>query len=85
MSGIKVSDLKAHLSEHLRSVRAGQSLVVLDRHTPIARIIPYEDEPVPLAVSPATVNLQDIPAPAPSGVTWADLRAALAAEKAEGV
>jgi antitoxin (DNA-binding transcriptional repressor) of toxin-antitoxin stability system len=42
MKKVGVADLKAHLSEHLRSVRLGRSLVVMDRQTPIARIEPYE-------------------------------------------
>jgi prevent-host-death family protein len=46
MKGIGVADLKAHLSEHLRAVRRGRSLIVLDRETPIARIVPYVAESV---------------------------------------
>jgi antitoxin (DNA-binding transcriptional repressor) of toxin-antitoxin stability system len=42
MKKVGVADLKARLSEHLRSVRAGRTLVVMDRETPIARIEPYE-------------------------------------------
>ena len=40
MSDVRIADLKARLSEHLRSVRAGGTLTVLDRDTPVARIIP---------------------------------------------
>jgi antitoxin (DNA-binding transcriptional repressor) of toxin-antitoxin stability system len=42
MKRVGVADLKARLSEHLRAVRGGRSLVVMDRETPIARIEPYE-------------------------------------------
>ena len=41
MSHVRIADLKARLSEHLRSVRNGGTLTVLDRDTPIARIVPY--------------------------------------------
>jgi antitoxin (DNA-binding transcriptional repressor) of toxin-antitoxin stability system len=41
MSHVRIADLKARLSEHLRSVRNGATLTVLDRETPIARIVPY--------------------------------------------
>ena len=41
MSDVGIAELKAHLSEHLRSVRNGGTLTVLDRDTPIARIVPY--------------------------------------------
>jgi prevent-host-death family protein len=40
MSDVRIADLKARLSEHLRSVRNGGTVTVLDRDTPIARIIP---------------------------------------------
>ena len=41
MSDVRIADLKAHLSEHLRSVRNGGTVTVLDRNTPVARIIPF--------------------------------------------
>lgn len=44
--GIGVADLKAHLSEHLRAVRRGRTITVLDRDTPIARIVPYVAEAI---------------------------------------
>ncbi len=42
MRDVRIAELKARLSEHLRSVRNGSTLTVLDRDTPIARIVPYE-------------------------------------------
>jgi len=44
MKTIGIADLKAHLSQHLRAVRRGETLTVVDRETPIARILPYEPE-----------------------------------------
>jgi prevent-host-death family protein len=41
MSDVRIADLKARLSEHLRSVRNGGTVTVLDRDTPVARIIPF--------------------------------------------
>jgi prevent-host-death family protein len=43
MKRAKVSDLKARLSGYLASVRAGDTVVVCDRNTPIARIVPYDE------------------------------------------
>ncbi len=40
MKNVRIADLKAHLSEHLRSVRRGETLTILDRDTPIARLVP---------------------------------------------
>jgi prevent-host-death family protein len=41
MPSVKIAELKARLSEYLRIVRGGDVLTVLDRETPIARIVPY--------------------------------------------
>jgi prevent-host-death family protein len=41
MSDVRIADLKSRLSEHLRSVKNGGTVIVLDRETPIARIVPY--------------------------------------------
>lgn len=43
MKRAKVSTLKAHLSEYLAEVRGGETVVVCDRNTPIARLLPYEE------------------------------------------
>jgi prevent-host-death family protein len=40
MSDVRIAELKARLSEHLRSVRNGGTVTVLDRDTPVARIVP---------------------------------------------
>jgi len=42
MKEVRIADLKARLSEHLRYVRRGHVLTVLDRNTPIARLVPVE-------------------------------------------
>jgi prevent-host-death family protein len=46
MSKVGIADLKARLSEHLRAVRNGRTLTVLDRDTPVARIVPYAAQPL---------------------------------------
>lgn len=42
MKAVKIADLKSHLSRHLRDVRAGHPLTVLDRNTPVARLLPID-------------------------------------------
>jgi prevent-host-death family protein len=42
MSAVRVEDLGGYLTEYLRSVRDGETVVVVDRKTPIARIVPFE-------------------------------------------
>lgn len=41
---VRIAELKARLSEHLLKVRNGRHLTILDRNTPIARILPYAPE-----------------------------------------
>jgi prevent-host-death family protein len=50
MSSVRIAELKSHLSEHLRTVRRGRSITVLDRDTPIARLVPYAPEAGTLTV-----------------------------------
>ena len=40
MTTASVSDLKANLSRYLREVRRGGEVQVLDRGTPVARLVP---------------------------------------------
>ena len=40
MKQVRIAELKARLSEHLRAVRGGDSVTVLDRDTPVAQIVP---------------------------------------------
>lgn len=50
MKEVGIAELKARLSEYLRRVRAGDGLIVLDRSTPIARIVPWAQPATPLRV-----------------------------------
>ena len=38
----KVGKLRANLGKYLKAVRQGKDVVIQDRDTPIARIVPYE-------------------------------------------
>ncbi len=72
MTEVKIAELKARLSEYLRRVRRGHTLTVLDRDTPVARLVPYvEQEPLrvrePLG---RYATLQDVPLPPPLGVDF---------------
>jgi prevent-host-death family protein len=63
MTNVRIADLKAHLSEHLRKVRRGRTLTVLDRDTPVAKIVPYDAE-APLEIRRATRKPGDLRLPA---------------------
>ena len=41
MNLVKIADLKNNLSRHLARVRRGVEITVVDRDTPVARIVPF--------------------------------------------
>ncbi len=61
MSDVRIADLKARLSEHLRSVRNGGTITVLDRDTPVARIVPFVAQP--LEIRKARRRVRDLKLP----------------------
>ena len=67
MTSVHIAELQAKLSDYLRTVSQGHSLTVLDRDTPIARIVPYEIEAHGLVIRRATsqVPFDQIPLPEP--------------------
>lgn len=64
MKRVGIADLKAHLSQHLRRVRGGRAITVVDRDTPVARIVPYDGE-TPLEVRRATRKPGELRLPPP--------------------
>jgi prevent-host-death family protein len=62
MKSVNLADLKNHLNAYLSEVRAGQELLVRDRQTPIARILPVahgagEDEDLQRLAAQGKVRL----------------------------
>lgn len=46
MKKAKIAELKSHLSAYLADVKRGDMVVVCERQTPIARLVPFtEDDP----------------------------------------
>jgi antitoxin (DNA-binding transcriptional repressor) of toxin-antitoxin stability system len=47
MRTVKIGELKAKLSAHIQYVKNGEEVLILDRNTPVARLVavgPVEDE-----------------------------------------
>ena len=51
MKETNVSGLKARLSEYLAAVRNGETVVVHDRRTPIARLVPVGENAEELSIT----------------------------------
>jgi prevent-host-death family protein len=78
MKSVKIAELKAKLSEHLRDVRRGRSVTVVDRETPIAKLIPYTSEAEGLTIRKPlrrrrSLQLVPLPAPLKLGIDVVDL------------
>jgi prevent-host-death family protein len=56
MSEVKIAELKARLSSYLADVKRGQTVIVYDRQTPIARLVPYESEPDDVVIIEASAR-----------------------------
>jgi prevent-host-death family protein len=68
MTRVGVAELKARLSEYLRRVRRGHAVLVVDRETPVARLVPYVDDAQALVVRrplPGAPSLQAVRLPPP--------------------
>ncbi len=66
MRSIGIADLKARLSEHLRYVRRGHDVTILDRDTPVARLIPWHKAAALTIRKPlGRQSFRDVPLPPP--------------------
>lgn len=53
MTRVKIARLKSQLSRYLRRVQKGEEVIVTDRDTPIARMVPFESKSEKLIIIPA--------------------------------
>ncbi len=60
MTRVSISELKSHLSEHLRSAEAGETIHVMDRARPIAKVVPMDHESEGLDVVPAACSFASV-------------------------
>jgi prevent-host-death family protein len=86
MNDVRIADLKARLSEYLRKVKRGHAVTVLDRETPIARLVPYEADAASLPVRrplPGAPKLQKVALPPPLHIRG-DIVALLLEDREDG-
>ena len=56
MKQATISELKAKLSAYLSEVRKGETVVVCDRKTPVARLIPYTQDTEELGIEEPVIT-----------------------------
>lgn len=64
-NSVHLADFKARLSQYIRTVRRGVSLTLLDRQTPVAKVVPLAEGGGRMTVRPATLNPVDLELPPP--------------------
>jgi prevent-host-death family protein len=65
MKPVGIAELKAHLSRYVHAVRKGETVTVLDRKEPVARIVPIVAGRRALQTQRATRLLRDVALPPP--------------------
>ena len=86
MKAVKIADLKSNLSRHLRDVRGGRTLTVLDRETPIARLVPIDSGDDVVVTLPAgdAPAIGDLKLPPPVRVSVDAVKVLLADRRRRG-
>ena len=78
MKKVRIAELKAKLSEHLRAVRRGDSVTVMVRDTPVAVITPFDRGPGALSIRSPSADAPEpgqieLPPPLPLQADIVDL------------
>jgi prevent-host-death family protein len=60
MTRAKVSELKARLSAYLAEVKGGGRVVVYDRNTPIAELVPFQEDTDDLVIIEPSVPVAEL-------------------------
>jgi prevent-host-death family protein len=82
MTRVGVAELKAKLSSYLRRAQQGETIVVLDRDAPVAKLTRYAAPKLePLRFTPAKKPFLSAPLPPP--LPRMDVEGALAEERRE--
>ncbi len=55
-----IYELKSHLSENLRLAEAGETICVMDRARPIARVVPMDTDAETVEIVPASATFRSV-------------------------
>lgn len=83
---VRITQFKNALGRYLRSAQKGNEIVIKDRETPIARLVPYRTERQRLVTRPPIGSLKDLdrlPRYRPKGLKAGDVDEALREERRE--
>jgi prevent-host-death family protein len=59
-SNIGIAELKAHLSEYVRAAQKGGEIIIKDRQTPVAKLVPIEQPQMIGEIRRATRSVAEV-------------------------
>jgi prevent-host-death family protein len=84
-SEVRIAQFKSKLSQYLRAAQRGNEIIIKDRETPVARLLPYEPPGRRFVTRPPLGSLKDLQElarpPRPKKLTVRHLDEALQAER----
>jgi prevent-host-death family protein len=57
---VGIAELKAHLSEYVRAAQSGSEVIIKDRQTPVAKLVPIQQPPMIGEIRRATRSLAEV-------------------------
>jgi prevent-host-death family protein len=57
---IGIAELKAHLSEYVRAAQNGSEVIIKDRQTPVAKLVPIQQSPMIGEIRRATRSVAEV-------------------------
>ena len=87
-SKVGIAELKAHLSEYVRAAQKGKEVVIKDRETEVAKIVPIRERSLAFRVIPASrpsKGIDDMAGFRPTGVTPEQIERIFAETRADRI
>jgi prevent-host-death family protein len=60
MTNVGIAEFKTHLSEYVRAAQKGKEIVIKDRDTPVAKLVPIDDPRLPPPIIRATRSMAEV-------------------------
>jgi prevent-host-death family protein len=87
-SKVGIAELKAHLSEYVRAAQKGKEVIIKDRETEVAKMVPIRERMPVFQVIPASrpsKGIDDLAGFRPTGVTPEEIERIFAETRADGI
>jgi prevent-host-death family protein len=87
-SKVGIAELKAHLSEYVRAAQKGKEVIIKDRETEVAKIVPIRERPLAFRIIPASrpsKGIDDMAGFRPTGVTPEEVERIFAETRADRI